>query len=89
MFYALDNDNELVHIFQVNNNDLYFCPVCHHLLYIKGGINKKQHFAHQHHHSHRGVNETFIHQKGKELFLYWSTELGYKSYSEYWLREIN
>lgn len=70
--YALDANDELVHIDMVQNGGACQCrcPKCKSLLDAKnGGLIREHHFAHSHGHFCKGAYETALHLLAKQIIL--------------------
>lgn len=88
MFYALNSQNQMIHVSSADLSQQYYCPVCHQLVRLRVGKSKSNHFAHENVSFSKQHHETDIHQAGKKLLMKWGSELGYVVQSEIYFRKI-
>ena len=88
MFYALNSQNQMIHVSSADLSQQYYCPVCHQLVRLRVGKSKSNHFAHENVSFSKQHHETDIHQAGKKLLMKWGSELGYAVQSEIYFKKI-
>ena len=88
MFYALNSENQMIHVSAADLSQKYYCPVCHQLVKLRTGKLNSKHFAHEQVSFSKQHHETNVHQAGKKLLMKWGSELGYAVQSEIYFKKI-